>query len=152
LQHGKILVAASTNSLVVVRYETSGRLDPTFGERGFAEIVGSTRGQSALAIQQDRKILVATADNSVVRLLPNGRLDTHFGSGGTVTLPFSNALPALGLQRDQKVLVGSGNGNAWTITRLIGGNNCIIPGLHGKTISKARTTLEKSYCRPGHIA
>jgi beta-lactam-binding protein with PASTA domain len=59
---------------------------------------------------------------------------------------------ALALQADEKVLVGGAAGNAWTLARLIGGNNCVVPTLRGKTISQATTTLKKSYCRRGRIA
>lgn len=162
LQHGEILVAGytrvngvSNDFPVIARYTASGRLDSTFGERGFAEIT-RVNGDSThegipnvVLAQNDGKILIGAA-NSVARLLPNGRLDTSFGRRGIVS--FGNQVSRLALQTDGKILVGGGLGNAWTLDRLSGGNNCVVPGLRGKTVSKARAMLKNSYCRSGHIS
>jgi uncharacterized delta-60 repeat protein len=171
LQDGKIVVAgftrvnsASNDFPVLARYEASGRLDPTFGKHGFAEIKrltgdGAVQGQpEAVVAQSDGKLLIAAA-NSVVRLVPNGRLDKSFGRGGIVSLTGRVATSALALQTDGKILIGgsSGNtvqtgGNTWVLARLIDGNNCVVPSLRGKTVPKASATLKNSYCRRGRIA
>ena len=51
-----------------------------------------------------------------------------------------------------KVLVGGGRGHAWTLGRLFGGNNCVVPALRGKTVSTSRMKLKKSYCSMGRIS
>ena len=160
LQHGKILVAGArlannaccypSGRLLVARYDSDFSLDPTFGKHGLAEISGATGPASAVAAQQDGKILVA-AKGSILRLLPNGRLDPSFGRGGIVSLK-NQTSTALALQAGQKILVGEARGNAWTLARLLGGNNCVVPKLRGKTLSKARKTLKASYCRTGRIS
>lgn len=177
LQHGKVVVAGFTraNSAsnffpVIARYQGRGRLDSTFGKHGFVEIRRVTGTPSAILAQNDGKILIATyppadetqaGDGVVVRLRPNGRLDTSFGRRGIVSL-HDDQLFSLALQTDQKILVG-GNGNAtdpilhqqvefWTLARLIGGNNCVVPGLRGETVSRATTTLKRSYCRRSRIS
>ena len=166
LQGGKIVVAGTSPHkrhtpwfLVVARYKTNGRIDSTFGAHGHAEIM-SVRGflPTAVLTQTDGKILIAwwgiandqQLQGGVARLLPNGRLDPSFGTGGVVRLPIQ--VLALALQADQKILVGGGNGNAWTLDRLLGGNNCVVPGLRGETVSKARAALTKSYCTTGDIS
>ena len=83
--------------------------------------------------------------------LPNGRLDPSFGRRGIVSLG-NQSSTALALQAGQKILVGEAHGDAWTLARLLGGNNCIVPKLRGKTLSKARKTLKASYCRTGRIS
>lgn len=170
LQHGKIVVAgftrvdsASNDFPVLARYQASGHLDPTFGKHGFEEI-RRIRGNAAVQgeptdvlAQSDGKLLIAVAD-SVVRLKPNGRLDESFGKGGIVSLTWRVAT-SLVLQADGKILVGGNSGNTvqgpsdtWILARLIAGNSCVVPNLTGKTVSKATTTLNNSYCRRGRIA
>ena len=64
-------------------------------------------------------------------------------------LPYG--ISTLALQTDGKILGGGGSNNAWTLARLLGGNNCVVPSLRGKTVSKASVKLRKSYCRRGRI-
>jgi beta-lactam-binding protein with PASTA domain len=45
---------------------------------------------------------------------------------------------------DGKILDDWENGSV--IARLGGGNNCIVPGLRGATVPKARTDLKKASC------
>jgi uncharacterized delta-60 repeat protein len=160
LQHGRILVAGArlpdnaccypSGRLLVARYDSDFSLDPTFGKHGLAEITGARGPASAVAARQDGKILVA-AKGSILRLRPNGRLDPSFGRGGIVSLR-NRTSTALALQAGQKILVGEARGQAWTLARLLGGNNCVVPALRGETLSKARKKLKASYCRAGRIS
>jgi serine/threonine-protein kinase len=34
----------------------------------------------------------------------------------------------------------------------VGGNNCVVPGLRGKTLASARAALRTSYCGFGAVA
>jgi len=107
---GKILVAggsvsSGTSHFTVVRYQTNGQLDATFGSGGIAVLTTFTYWSAAegVRVQSDGKIVVGgnTGDASghnlfaVTRLLTNGTLDTSFGVGGsTVMLIGSNgAMP-----------------------------------------------------------
>jgi uncharacterized delta-60 repeat protein len=160
-QHRKILVAGSTSENadtkpwfpVLARYDRNGVLDSTFGTHGYAEIRRQLGAPSAMLAQKDGKILIAESSSpgasTVVRLLPDGRLDPSFGRGGLVAV--GGEVSTLALQTDRKVVVGGASSNAWMLARLIGGNNCIVPGLRGKTVSRASATLEQSYCRRGRI-
>jgi uncharacterized delta-60 repeat protein len=164
LQHRKILVAGTTSKKpgtkpgfpVVARYDAGGRLDSAFGKHGFAAIGGDIYDPSAMLTQNDGKILIAeTASyrgpSALVRLLPNGRRDKSFGRGGIVSLQDGES--SLALQTDRKILAGGGNRDkAWTLSRLIGGSNCVVPGLRGTRVSKASTRLEQSHCRRGRIS
>ncbi|HEU5478068.1 MAG TPA: PASTA domain-containing protein [Gaiellaceae bacterium] len=152
LQDGKIVVAGWPRA---ARFLASGRLDTTFGKHGFATLP-SARGP--ILVQRDGKILVAVYDNTgVARLLPNGRLDPSFGKHGIVRLwPVPGALAVtLALQGDGKILAGGSNYRrpfTWTLARLFGGNNCVVPLLRGQTVSKATATLKSSSCSRGRIA
>ncbi len=117
----------------VVRYNSDGTLDTTFGNAGIARDAITTGDDQAEAgaLQPDGKILVAGwgANESymaIARFNPNGTLDNTFGSGGNVLISFVNN-PKIGanatavvLQGDGKILLGgSGSGaGLWTIVRL----------------------------------
>ncbi len=75
-----------------------GKLDPTFGDNGvslfdFGELEDLP---NTIALQKDGKILASgwvniwPGDFGTVRLLPDGNLDSSFGSGGMVTTAFSD--------------------------------------------------------------
>jgi uncharacterized delta-60 repeat protein len=149
LQHGKVVVAGSIQHgqltfPLVARYRANGRLDSTFGRHGYAEVKRAQFAPSAILRQDDGKFLLA-GDGTVLRLLPNGRLDPSFGARGIVTLGTTTS--SLALQQDGKILVGG-----QTLDRLVGGNNCVVPGLRGKTVPKANAKLKASHCLSGRIA
>jgi uncharacterized delta-60 repeat protein len=166
LQDGKILVAGqvpakpdsrhSRHFPVLARYDATGRLDTTFGKHGFADLERVTGGPAAVLVQSDGEILVAadplrgSGSGSVVRLRPNGHLDPHFGKRGIV--PFNMGLSALASQADGKTLVSGSNGKASMLARLLGGSNCVVPDLRGRTVSKASIALKGSDCLRGRIS
>jgi uncharacterized delta-60 repeat protein len=96
---GRILAVRESNSVVVLaRYQSNGQLDPTFGTGGklFTNLSFNTlfgRGCDA-ALQSDGKIVVVgTSLNAnfnsyiaVLRLNPNGQVDSTFGVGGRATV------------------------------------------------------------------
>ncbi len=97
-EDGNILVAGSTYTAdgagesAVVRYNSKGVLDKTFGKNGKAVVdLGGDDSADAIALQPDGKILLAGAGNPngeaydfvVGRLNPDGSLDEDFGVEGT---------------------------------------------------------------------
>jgi uncharacterized delta-60 repeat protein len=154
LQHGKIVVAGSIQDYrktfpVVARYRANGLIDTTFGKHGYSEVKRAQFAPDAVLTQNDGKILIAGYSNSggtVLRLLPNGRLDPSFGGRGIVS--FDPGTSSLARQQDGKILVGGGT----ELDRLVGGNNCVVPDLHGQTVGKATASLVKSYCRRGSVS
>ena len=97
---GKIVVAGSEITpangwcFSVVRYNTDGSLDTSFGTGGRTAVDFFGRNDYAqdVAIQSDGKIVVAgyadtgsSNDFALLRLNSNGTLDTTFGSGGKVS-------------------------------------------------------------------
>jgi uncharacterized delta-60 repeat protein len=100
----------------LTRYNADGTLDQTFGASGKVESeIGGDDHLYALAPQPDGKILgvgvaympPAGAYLALARYLPDGKLDSTFGSEGVVTTDFGSA--ALGrdvlLQPDGKIVV-----------------------------------------------
>jgi uncharacterized delta-60 repeat protein len=176
LQNGNIVVAGDSpakhntaQSLVVARYKPNGRLDSTFGTHGQVEIK-RVKGllPSAILAQSDGKLLItATGTDAtplgpadLVRLRPNGRLDTSFGRGGIVS--FSHQVwYALALQKDGKILLGGTTGGILpggttggesTLSRVVGGDNCVVPAVRRETIAEARAKLKASFCNTGRIS
>jgi uncharacterized delta-60 repeat protein len=134
---GKILVTGATNGglnasgdFVVLRYQTGGSLDTTFGDPdplnpplrlGYVRTLftsGVDQGFASI-LQPDGKIVVAGTANgvwAVARYNIDGTLDPTFASGGKETLPPGNGVNSMAIQSDGKlVLVGGGN---FTIMRL----------------------------------
>jgi uncharacterized delta-60 repeat protein len=104
------IVAASTESLnlAVVRFNTNGTLDATFGSGGVVESTAAGRLFSpvvgGLALLGNGKIVVA-AGTAIIRLLSDGAFDSSFGTGGVATVL---SLPqTLAAQSSGKVLVVS---------------------------------------------
>lgn len=122
---GKIVVVGgdpTTSSGMVVERFAGNSPDSSFGSGGVVTLFSGSSGvANAVAIQPDGKIVVAgsevpgigdsscdpTSRVTVVRLNPDGSLDSSFGSGGTVVLDlgqFSQA-NAVALQPDGKIVV-----------------------------------------------
>lgn len=118
---GKLVVAGSANAggpdrILVVRYNTDGSLDTTFGTGG---IVRTSINQyasvaNALAIYPGSKLVVGgqtwngTKYNmSLVRYNSDGSLDTTFGSGGKVTTQVgtkNDVIEGIAVQSDGKIV------------------------------------------------
>jgi uncharacterized delta-60 repeat protein len=127
-QDGKLVAAAgsrSNNRLVLVRYNANGTLDRSFGRGGKVTTpiapsgIGGLDGRSALAIQQDGKLVAAGRSNNrfaLVRYNANGTLDTSFGRGGKVTTP-TGGVSALAIQQDGKLVAAGGSDNGFALVR-----------------------------------
>lgn len=126
---GKILVAGSTSTAgrVVVRYTSSGNLDPTFGVNGIKTQVGSGY-VSDIALMPNGRILVvgggyhedAAVDESFInvsRLLSNGDNDISFGYSGNMTIAPENIMQdiagAMALQHNGRILICGATTAGW---------------------------------------
>jgi uncharacterized delta-60 repeat protein len=119
---GKIVVAGYSNNgsnddFALVRYNSDGNLDPTFGTGGKVTTPignGNDHG-AAVALLDTSKIVVAGYSNNgsdddfaLVRYNSDGSLDTTFGAGGKVTTPIGNGNDygsAVALQDDGKLVM-----------------------------------------------
>ena len=120
---GKIVVAGSVLStspgaadFALVRYNSNGSLDTTFGIRGRVTTDFSGRGDGALAlaIQSDGRIVAAGStrnlydnDFALARYNRTGSLDTTFGTAGKITTDLSgsgDSIYAIAIQADGKVV------------------------------------------------
>jgi uncharacterized delta-60 repeat protein len=151
---GKIVVAGSIATVQnpqqpgLLRYNTNGTLDPSFGTGGEVLIAGNNAGPAfAVAIQTDGKILAAAPDSlklTVFRFKTNGSLDTSFGSNGAATIQAAGRLfaPASGgirLQPDGRILVATER----IVARLLAngqldstfGSNGIAPTVGGNSVA-----------------
>jgi uncharacterized delta-60 repeat protein len=121
---GKIILAGYNNDrFMLLRYDTNGTLDDTFGTGGVATAdvgVGSSYGQDVV-IQDDGRILVgglAFNTNSnytfgIARFDTEGALDPTFAEFGTTTFNIGSGhdfMTAIALQSDGKIIAG---GHTW---------------------------------------
>ncbi len=140
---GKIVAAGYSDNganydFAVVRYNTDGTLDTSFGGTGkVVTAVGNFgSGASSVAIQADGKIVVAGSsyngandDFAVVRYNTNGSLDTSFNGTGKVTTPIGSDddyANSVAIQADGKIVVaGSSIGapNVFAVVRYQAASN-----------------------------
>lgn len=116
----------SCPQFLVVRFNTDGSLDTSFGGTGmvstsFSNSSGS--GIAALAIQPDGKIVAAGNTPSgfgAARYNTDGSLDTSFGTSGQTTMYVggSYACQALRLQSDGKIVLAGDAGGNMVVVRL----------------------------------
>jgi uncharacterized delta-60 repeat protein len=103
---------------LIVRYDTDGTLDTTFGSDGNGKVPAAVTVRSIL-LQKDGKIIVAgwktegsSTDIAVARYSPDGILDTTFGKNGVATIDIGDTDRAYGvaMDEDKKILLaGSTN-------------------------------------------
>jgi uncharacterized delta-60 repeat protein len=138
---GKFVVAGishngANNDFSLVRYNTNGSLDNSFGTGGkVITAIGSGDDKAlAVAIQSNGKIVVAGDSNSgtstapnydfaVVRYNTDGTLDSSFGAGGKVITPISNRndfVYAATIQADGKIIVAGSSSTAFALVRYLG--------------------------------
>ncbi|WP_280192072.1 hypothetical protein [Delftia sp. PS-11] len=133
---GRIVVAGtSDNDFGLIRLNADGTLDTSFGGQGTGRLimsVGSGRDVgSSVILQSDGKMVVAgTSDNgsntdfSLIRLNPDGTLDTGFGGQGTgkLLVPVSSSgrdwASSVALQPDGKIVVAGTSDNDFGLIRL----------------------------------
>jgi uncharacterized delta-60 repeat protein len=118
---GKIVVAgsrdATDNDFAVVRYNTNGSLDNTFGTGGRVNTNVTLEDKAyAMAIQSDGKIVVGGSSFSsfgypntfaLVRYNTNGTLDNTFDSDGKLTTAigtYNDYVYSLAIQADGKIV------------------------------------------------
>jgi uncharacterized delta-60 repeat protein len=123
---GKIVLAGSYSvggglgHFALVRYNTDGSLDASFGTGGIVTTtVDGNDFATAVAVQSDGKLVVVggagpagslASDFAVLRYNTNGTLDGSFGTGGKVETPAPSgtdaAANAVLIQPDGKIVVG----------------------------------------------
>ena len=109
---GKIIAAGITDlssggnwRSALVRYNTDGSLDNSFGAGG--KVLGAGAGISEIALQADGKI-IAVGDNTIARYNGDGLLDVSFGTSGIVTTNFSGS--SVDIQADGKIVAAGYSG------------------------------------------
>jgi uncharacterized delta-60 repeat protein len=116
---GRIVVAGETRGpqVSVLRLNSNGTVDTSFGDQGVASIDFFVGGEIAtcLALQPDGKIVIGISFADEPNLLlarfdENGTFDTSFGNGGLANLIFNGGPNTAFLvqQPDGKFLVGGG--------------------------------------------
>lgn len=128
-----VAVVSGSPVTVIIRYNTDGTLDSTFGSGGVVSIqIGQESSGRAIAIQPDNQILVSgfavdTLDNSCFTVArfnsADGSLDTTFNStgvqpGAVLTPAGNNGAFAIAIQSNGQIVIAGGNGsNGLTLIR-----------------------------------
>jgi uncharacterized delta-60 repeat protein len=104
-------------TLLVVRYNTDGSLDSSFGTGGRVEYTKNPVNflVSSAALQADGKIVVAVEHpDGLVRFNSDGILDTSFGTNGIAPLESTFYEPVVLVQNDGNIIVTGNVPNATT--------------------------------------
>ncbi len=124
----KILLAgqasiSGTNNFGLVRYDTSGNLDLSFGTNGrvTTDFSNDSDVPQSVVVQLDGKIILGgyaftsgTNNFALARYDTSGNLDSSFGTNGRVTTDFSNNSDIgylVALQPDGKIILGGYTSN-----------------------------------------
>lgn len=116
---GKIVVVGFTDqglsdlNMALVRYNTDGSMDMSFGDSGkvITDFFGDSDAATGIVMQRNGKIVVAghafnpdngTDDFALARHNRDGSLDAHFGRDGKVTTDFGEFDIAQAISLDQK--------------------------------------------------
>ncbi|MGF1933640.1 MAG: putative Ig domain-containing protein [Nostoc sp. ChiQUE02] len=142
---GKIIVAGvSINNFALVRYDSNGSLDTSFGSNGIVTTdIGSKTTDTAysVSVQADGKILVAGSSSSnfaLVRYNSNGSLDTDFNITGKVitNLGSTDIAYSVTVQADGKIILAGRRGSDFALARYnINGSLDTSFGSGGKVIT-----------------
>ncbi|MFD6986406.1 calcium-binding protein, partial [Streptomyces sp. NPDC059956] len=130
---GKIVTAGwaaadifGPRTFAVGRLNPDGSPDPSFGPegRGVTTPFASGAEARAMVLQSDGKIVAAgrtgpsDLDFAVARYMPDGSLDTGYGTGGKVVTDFGNSgAHGLALQADGKAIAVGGEGADFALVR-----------------------------------
>lgn len=132
---GKIVIVGNTfvtgvSDFAVVRLNTNGSLDASFGTGGVAttDFFGGFDIASGMAIQIDGKIVVAGVAQTVgdytefalARYNSNGTLDSTFDGDGKLTTPISGpneGATAVAIQSDGRIVANGTSGLGFTLIR-----------------------------------
>jgi uncharacterized delta-60 repeat protein len=106
---GKSSFGASTSALILIRYNSDGSLDTTFGNNGMVTTPTVDIGINNVAMQTNGKIVAAgysaPGGFGLARSNPDGTLDTSFGSGGIVVTNGTNGIAwDVAIQNDGKIV------------------------------------------------
>jgi uncharacterized delta-60 repeat protein len=128
---GKIVVGGVSESgaFAVMRYETNGSQDQTFGIGGrVTTAIGIYAEVNAVAVQGDGRIVAAgivrtcgpCAEFALARYNPNGTLDASFGTGGVVltfhpSFDLFSEARGVAIQPDGRIVVAGYTGDRFLI-------------------------------------
>lgn len=155
---GKIVVAGGQdNRYILIRYNTNGKRDSTFGGTGVVGSIfpiGNGSNYFKLVIQSDGKLLAAgstdfsTPNNPqliIARYHSNGDLDSTFGTNGAA-FHFSGQVPkGLAVLSDGKILVCTDWGNNYCVQKFTAtGAIDSTFGVNGKTLAKPSTANDNT--------
>jgi uncharacterized delta-60 repeat protein len=107
-----VVVGGSGSSFLALRLRSDGAIDTTFGESGFVRVSLASGWANAVVVQPSGSIVMAGpagVEFGLVRLLPDGSLDSTFGLDGIVQTPVEGrgVVNAMAQAGDDLVVAGA---------------------------------------------
>jgi uncharacterized delta-60 repeat protein len=127
--NGRIILGGSSNInnvgvFALVRYNSNGSLDTTFGTNGLVTTsFGGNSSGNSVALDSNGKIILGGTSNdsfALARYNSNGSLDTTFGTNGLVTTSFgggSSLGSSVALDSNGKIILGGYSNNLFALAR-----------------------------------
>ena len=179
-QDGKVVTTGRPNSgwgcqtgcFSVVRFKSNGSWDGGFGDGGVGVALASFQGHAAggaVTIQPDGKIVVggsvwpksgSSGNFALARFLPDGSLDSGFGSGGTVETdlaPGDDWGVDVGIAADGKIVLSGASRPTsdgpfdFAVVRYLGDPQCRVPSVRGQKLPVAKAAIRKANCSLGTV-
>jgi uncharacterized delta-60 repeat protein len=125
---GAIAVATASGAAAAAAAAAPGSIVTTFGTAGWASIAGSSvpgLGNVQAAVSLPNGDILLGGSTGLARLLPSGKLDTSFGSGGSTTassVTSTDSAAVIAVQPDGKIIYAGtasspDGGTEWEVAR-----------------------------------
>ncbi|TQV89522.1 Calx-beta domain-containing protein [Aliikangiella coralliicola] len=88
---GNFLVLATTDDVLLARFDADGKLDTNFNDDGIIETGGSSSERLDIALQSSDKVLLVS-DTTISRYDNDGNLDTTFGTDGAYSISLTESI------------------------------------------------------------
>lgn len=103
-----IITGSSEGKFNLFRFNKNGLIDKTFGKKGNTVLQNNLEGLD-VAVLPDDKIVVVTADSTLIQFQSNGKIDTSFGERGKKHLSFK--ANSVAIQKDGKIIIAGSINN-----------------------------------------
>lgn len=146
----------------LARFTSSGSVDSSFGNQGSVRTgVGASAGAQALALDAKGRIAAVgwtltggSGVFAVARYLPDGSLDSGFGSRGVKRNPYVPGAPsAVTIQPNGRIVVTGGCCPGVVVRYLSSSHDlvCTVPKVKGRRLSAAKRAIRHGHCGVGRI-
>ncbi|HYV92822.1 MAG TPA: T9SS type A sorting domain-containing protein [Chitinophagales bacterium] len=144
---GKIVAAGgSLDCISLIRYNSDGSLDSSFGTNGIVTTPASQTFTSSVVIQPNGKIITSSGNEFgwiLIRYEINGKIDSSFGTNGEFILGGATYVTSIALQQDSKIIMaGTYSMGVWPHSYYISLARCDSNGIVDTSFQSGTGTFD----------